>query len=75
MWSLLEDASTYAEWGPWDASGYEHAGDDSPHGVGAIRFFRYGRTTTVERVLEVEPGRRLVYTIERGSRCTTTAPR
>ncbi len=66
VWSLLEDASTYAQWGPWDASGYEKAGDDTPHGAGAIRFFRYGRTTTVERVLEVEPGRRLVYTIERG---------
>ncbi len=66
VWHLLEDASTYAEWGPWDASGYEKPGDTSPHGVGAIRFFRYGRTTTVERVLEVEPGRRLVYTIERG---------
>jgi uncharacterized protein YndB with AHSA1/START domain len=66
VWRLLEDASTYAQWGPWDATGYERAGDDSPHGVGAIRFFRYGRTTTVERVLEVEPGRRLVYTIERG---------
>jgi uncharacterized protein YndB with AHSA1/START domain len=71
VWRLLEDASTYAQWGPWDASGYESAGDDSPHGVeshgvGAIRWFQYGRTTTVERVLEVEPGRRLVYAIERG---------
>ena len=66
VWSFLEDATTYAEWGPWNVSGYEQAGDESPHGVGAIRFVTYGRTTTVERVLEVEPGRRLVYTVERG---------
>jgi uncharacterized protein YndB with AHSA1/START domain len=66
VWQLIRDASTYAQWGPWDASGYANAGDDSPHGVGAIRFVQYGRTTTIERVLEAEPGRRLVYTIERG---------
>jgi uncharacterized protein YndB with AHSA1/START domain len=31
-----------------------------------VRWFRYGRTRSVERVLEVEEGRRLVYTVIRG---------
>jgi hypothetical protein len=35
-------------------------------GAGVIRWFRYGRTTTVEEVLESERGRRLVYTVVNG---------
>jgi uncharacterized protein YndB with AHSA1/START domain len=66
VWALLEDATAYARWGPWDASGYEQPGDDAPHGVGAVRWFRLGRTTTVERVLAVEPGRRMEYSVIRG---------
>jgi polyketide cyclase/dehydrase/lipid transport protein len=34
--------------------------------AGAIRWMRYGRTTTVERVLEAEKARRLVYTVVKG---------
>lgn len=66
VWALLEDANRYPSWGPWDAGGYERPGDDSPHGVGAVRWFRLGRTTTVERILAVEPGRRQAYSVVRG---------
>ncbi len=66
VWALIADVATYATWGPWDASGYQRPGDESAHGVGAIRWLRYGRTTTVERVLAVEEGRRLSYSVERG---------
>jgi len=67
VWALLEDAGSYAQWGPWRDSGYDRPGDASPHGPGAIRRFRYGRTTTtVERVLEVDTGRRLVYEVVSG---------
>jgi len=66
VWALLEDASAYARWGPWSASGYERPGQASPHGVGAVRWLRYGRTTTVEEVLEVDEGRRLAYGVVRG---------
>ena len=66
VWSLVSDATTYAQWGPWDASGYERSGDESAHGVGAIQWFRTGRRTSVERVLEIEECRRLVYTVIRG---------
>jgi uncharacterized protein YndB with AHSA1/START domain len=66
VWALIADATSYAQWGPWDASGYQRPGDESPHGVGAVRWIRLGRTTTIERVLEVEDGRRLAYSVEQG---------
>ena len=64
VWELVANAGRYPEWGPWSAGGYHSPGDRD--GVGAIRWFRYGRTTTVEQVLESEPGRRLVYTVVKG---------
>jgi uncharacterized protein YndB with AHSA1/START domain len=64
VWELAANADRYCQWGPWSASGYHSRGDRD--GVGAIRWFRYGRTTTVEKVLESEPGRRLVYTVVKG---------
>jgi uncharacterized protein YndB with AHSA1/START domain len=66
VWALLEDVAAYTRWGPWDATGYERPGDDAPHGVGAVRWLRMGRTTTVERIVAVEPGRRQAYTVVRG---------
>jgi len=63
VWALVADATSYAEWGPWNASGYE---DPAARGAGALRWMRYGRRTTVERILEIEEGRRLVYNVERG---------
>ena len=66
VWQLVANADSYQEWGPWSASGYEDLGDQPPDGAGVIRWFRYGRTTTVEEVLESEPARRLVYTVVKG---------
>ncbi|MDQ1385649.1 MAG: hypothetical protein QOG65_3028 [Actinomycetota bacterium] len=63
LWALLADATSYANWGPWNASGYE---DPSFRGKDALRWMRYGRKTTVERILELEENRRLVYSVERG---------
>ena len=66
VWELVSNASRYCEWGPWSASGYDSPGDEAADGTGAIRWMRYGRTTTVERVLEAEKARRLVYTVIKG---------
>ena len=66
VWGLVADANRYAQWGPWDASGYDRPGDDAEHGVGAVRRIRYRRTTSIERVLEVEEGRRIAYTVVKG---------
>jgi len=66
VWALVADAGSYCRWGPWSASGYQSPGDEALGGAGAIRWMRYGRTTTVEKVLEVENGRRITYTVVKG---------
>ena len=66
VWELIANAGTYSEWGPWSAGGYENLGDQAPDGAGVIRWLRYGHTITVEKVLESEPARRLVYTVVKG---------
>ena len=66
VWSLVADANTYAQWGPWNDGGYRPpvAG---PSRVGSIQWFRYGRrTTSVEQILEVEQPRRVVYQVVSG---------
>jgi uncharacterized protein YndB with AHSA1/START domain len=63
LWTLLADATSYAQWGPWNDSGWEHP---NAKGRDARRYLRYGRTTTVERILDLEQNRRLVYNVERG---------
>ena len=65
VWELVANADRYHEWGPWSASGYQNPGDHAD-GPGVIRWMRYGRTTTVEKVLEAEKGRRLTYTVVKG---------
>jgi uncharacterized protein YndB with AHSA1/START domain len=66
VWELVANADSYSQWGPWSASGYENLGAQAPDGAGVIRWMRYGRTTTVERVLASEPPERLVYTVVKG---------
>jgi len=66
VWELVSNASRYCQWGPWSASGYESPDDQAAGGAGAVRWMRYGRTTTVERVLEADEPRRLVYTVLKG---------
>ena len=72
VWALVSDATRYPSWGPWSDGRYEKDGDATPHGVGAVQALRsaqryMGRhSTSVERILEVEDGRRLAYTVIRG---------
>ena len=66
VWELVANADSYSQWGPWSASGYENLGAQAPDGAGVIRWMRYGRTTTVEKVLVSQRGRRLVYTVVKG---------
>jgi uncharacterized protein YndB with AHSA1/START domain len=66
VWSLISDANSFPTWGPWAAGGYRPAGP-GPSQPGSTQWFRYGRrTVSVEEVLEVEPPRRLVYTVVKG---------
>ena len=69
VWELVSDATKFPEWGPWIAAGYRRPGDISPHGPGAIQWLRSSRrvflrhVTMVEKILEAEQDRRLVYTV------------
>jgi uncharacterized protein YndB with AHSA1/START domain len=66
IWPLLANAAGYAEWGAWDASGDRDLAGKASGDAGTTRWMRYHNTTTVEQVLEVEPGRRMVYTVVSG---------
>jgi Polyketide cyclase / dehydrase and lipid transport len=70
VWALVADATRYPEWGPWSAAGYRGT---AGHAVGAVYWLRsatraYGRyVTTVERVEEIDQGRRIGYTVVGGT--------
>jgi len=63
VWALVADATRYPQWGPWSAAGYRGTAGHVP---GAVYWLRsasraYGRhVTTVERVEEIDQGRRIV---------------
>ena len=66
VWSLVADANSYPQWGPWNEGGYRPP-STGPSRKGSIQWFRYGRRTiSVEEVLEADEPRRLVYTVVRG---------
>jgi uncharacterized protein YndB with AHSA1/START domain len=66
VWSLVANANLYPQWGPWDDGGYETGDSQGEHGVGSIQWFSTGRTKSVERIVELEENRRLVYVVVRG---------
>jgi uncharacterized protein YndB with AHSA1/START domain len=66
VWSLVANAASYAEWGVWDGSGDRDLDGKASGDAGTTRWMRHHNTTTVEQVLEVDPGRRLVYTVVLG---------
>jgi uncharacterized protein YndB with AHSA1/START domain len=69
VWALVADATRYPQWGPWSAAGYRGTPGHAP---GAVYWLRsasraYGRhVTTVERVEEIDQGRRIGYTVVGG---------
>jgi uncharacterized protein YndB with AHSA1/START domain len=66
VWSLVADANTYPQWGPWSDGGYRPP-SPGPSRAGSTQWFRYGRrTTSVEEILEVHPPLRLVYAVVSG---------
>ncbi len=67
VFAVLADTAGWASWGAHDESELlEPAPGDEPEGVGAVRRFRAGRTTSVERVVAFEPNRRLAYDLVSG---------
>jgi uncharacterized protein YndB with AHSA1/START domain len=64
VWEVLTDYAGYASWSMLPTSTVVRPGDAD--GVGAARFFGGGRIGATEEVVDVEPGRRLVYRIVGG---------
>jgi uncharacterized protein YndB with AHSA1/START domain len=65
VWELVAHADRYHQWGPWSASGYQSPADHADR-PGVIRWMRYGRSTTIEKILDAEKDRRLTYTVVKG---------
>jgi hypothetical protein len=70
VFALLADIRTWCEWGAWVSTELEAPAPDGSGGVGAIRCLTsraFGRTiVSRERVEEVVPDRRLVYSLLSG---------
>ena len=65
-WSLVADANSYPQWGPWNDGGYRPPGA-GPSREGSVQWFRYGRrTVSVEEVLQVDQPSRLIYRVVSG---------
>lgn len=61
LYALLRDGASWPVWSPIDSFELRRPAADEPEGVGAIRVFRTGRHTSVERIAELVPDRRLSY--------------
>ncbi len=72
VWALVSDVTRYPEWGPWRATEYRRPGDTSPRGPGAVQWLQSSRRylgrypVSVEKILEVQEGRLLAYTVVGG---------
>ena len=66
VYGLLADGSTWPAWSGIDSFELCAAGDDGGESLNAIRAFHTGRTTSVEQLVELVPGRRLSYVLLKG---------
>lgn len=65
VWSLLEHAPTWAEWGPWSSVEVDGGGEQGP---GAERILVSRPFRVRERITEWEPRERLGYELLEGMR-------
>jgi uncharacterized protein YndB with AHSA1/START domain len=66
VYRLLAEGGTWPTWSPLESFRLERPAADAPEGVGAIRVFRTGRTTSREEIVELVPGCRLSYALLSG---------
>lgn len=66
LYGLLRDGATWPSWSPIGSFELAQTGRDEDEGVGAIRVFRTGRTTSREEIVELRPDRRFGYTLLHG---------
>ncbi len=65
VWALLEDASSWAEWGAWSSVEVEGGANQAP---GALRVLVNRPFRVRERITEWEPGERFGYELLEGMR-------
>ena len=66
IYALLADGATWPSWSGIDSFELRQPGDGGGESLSAVRVFRTGRTTSVERLVELVPGRRLSYALLSG---------
>jgi hypothetical protein len=67
VFRVLADTVRWPEWTPFTSASLEEPATGSdPNGLGSLRRFQKGRTTSRERVVAYEPGRRLAYELVTG---------
>jgi hypothetical protein len=66
VYGLVKSGATWPTWSPIGSFELHRPGDDGGESLNAIRIFRTGRTTSVERIVELIPGRRLSYALVSG---------
>jgi uncharacterized protein YndB with AHSA1/START domain len=73
VWAIISDPTQYPQFGPWSAAGYRNKDGDAPPGtVGNVYWLKSSRrtylryATSVEKILELNEGRSLAYTVVGG---------
>jgi len=70
VWAIVSDPMQYPHFGPWSSAGYRNSdGDPPPGAVGSVYWLKSSRrtylryATSVEKIVEVDEGRSLAYTV------------
>ena len=66
VWARYTDHAAWGEWAGLGRVRLAQLGVPPPNGVGCVREFRSGGTTTQEEVLTYEPPHRFTYALRRG---------
>src|SRR5436305_6916648 len=66
VYGLLADGATWPSWAGIDSFELRQPGDTGGESRNAVRLFRTGRVRSVERLVELVPGRRLSYLLLSG---------
>ena len=66
VYALLADGATWPEWSGIDSFELRQEGDTGGESLNAVRVFRTGRVTSIERLVELVPARRLSYILLSG---------
>ncbi|WP_344413553.1 SRPBCC family protein [Amycolatopsis minnesotensis] len=66
VYALLRDGASWPRWSPLGSFTLLKESSEGGEGLGALRRFRTGRTTTCEEVVELVPDRRFSYTLNSG---------